>query len=37
MGFDIMQLTKRPPLAAFGVPVESISFEMNLDLEVAER
>ena len=37
MAFDIIEKGKRPPLAAFGIPVETLSFEMNLDLDVAER
>ena len=37
MAFDIIEKGKRPPLAFFGIPDETISFEMNLDLEVAER
>ena len=37
MAFDIIEKGKRPPFEAFGVPVASVAFEMNLHLEVVER
>ena len=35
--FDIVETGTRPPLTAYGVSSETLSFEMNLNLEVTER
>ena len=37
MAFDIVETGKRPPLTAYEISSETLSFEMNLDLEVTER
>ena len=37
MAFDIVETGKRPPLTAYSISSETLSFEMNLDLEVTER
>ena len=37
MGFDIIEKGKRPLLHHKGFISETLAFEMNLDLEVAER
>ena len=37
MGFDIIEKGKRPLLHHKGFVSETLAFEMNLDLEVAER